>query len=848
MAYMITTLMNRTQDISETVDLQRFDINTKLIPKTKSALGQFLTPAPIAKFMASMFDKINDKVCLLDAGAGIGSLSAAFIEEVILRRNIRPNYFEVVAYESDPMLADYLEDTITSSLELCTPKGIQTKKEILNEDFIKHTSEYISNDLFCASSKQKLFTHAIMNPPYKKIHSNSVHRELLKRIGIETTNLYTGFLALAIKLLISHGEMVAIVPRSFCNGPYFKPFRELLLSEMSLKRIHIFNSRDKAFKEDEVLQENIIFHAIKDHKSHKVLITSSDNAEFFNTKENISTDDMTNHYADVNDIVKPNDLDKIIHIPTSKLEQSIVDNISLFTNSIEKLGISVSTGPVVDFRFKNELCEKQEKNTAPLLYPIHFDSNTISWPKQSKKPNAIKISPRTQHWLWVNSGYFVLTKRFSAKEEKRRIVAVVYQSNLPGNFIGFENHLNVFHKNKKGLSKETAFGLTAYLNSTLVDKYFRQFNGHTQVNSSDLRMLHYPDIETLKNIGNKTGDKNLSQDEIDEIIDMEINKMAKSTKINPVKAQKKIDEALAILKALGLPKGQHNERSALTLLAILNHKPKDSWSKIERPLIEITPIMDFSRDEYGKEYAPNIRETFRRQTMHQFVDAGIAVYNPDKPDRPVNSPKACYQISPEAFSVIKTFKTRQWKSALTKFLKGKKTLSQRYAMERNMEMIPVEVAKGKNIKLTPGAHNELIRDIITEFAPRCAPGSEVIYVGDTGDKVGYFQKNELKNLGVTVDKHGKMPDVVLFYRKKNWLLLIESVTSHGPVDSKRHHGLAELFKDSKVGIVYVTAFPNKSVMGKYLSDISWETEVWIADNPTHLIHFNGKRFLGPYKK
>jgi len=244
---------------------------------------------------------------------------------------------------------------------------------------------------------------------------------------------------------------------------------------------------------------------------------------------NISTDDMTNHYADVNDIVKPNDLDKIIHIPTSKLEQSIVDNISLFTNSIEKLGISVSTGPVVDFRFKNELCEKQEKNTAPLLYPIHFDSNTISWPKQSKKPNAIKISPRTQHWLWVNSGYFVLTKRFSAKEEKRRIVAVVYQSNLPGNFIGFENHLNVFHKNKKGLSKETAFGLTAYLNSTLVDKYFRQFNGHTQVNSSDLRMLHYPDIETLKNIGNKTGDKNLSQDEIDEIIDMEINKMAKST-------------------------------------------------------------------------------------------------------------------------------------------------------------------------------------------------------------------------------------------------------------------------------------------------------------------------------
>lgn len=840
--------MNRAVDIPEAVDLQRLDINTKLVAKTKSELGQFLTPAPIAKFMASLFNKIDKKTCVLDAGAGIGSLSAAFIDEIISRRKTYPSFLEVVAYESDPMLADYLEDTITSSLDLCAEMGINISKEILNQDFIKHASSFFNNDLFSVPEIPKSITHVIMNPPYKKINSNSVHRELLRKAGIETTNLYTGFLALAIKLLIPSGELVAIIPRSFCNGPYFKPFRELLLSEMSIRRIHIFNSRDKAFKEDEVLQENIIFHAIKNNEMKKVLITSSDSSNFFDENGVISTEDMTNYYADINDIVKPDNTEKVIHIPTSKHEQAIVDSISLFDAALDNLEISVSTGPVIDFRLKEELSRNFGQDTAPLLYPVHFNSNTIDWPKESKKPNAIHINKKTQNWLWENSGYFVLTKRFSAKEEKRRIVAVVYEGNLPGKLIGFENHLNVFHNNKKGFSKEIALGLATYLNCTLVDKYFRQFNGHTQVNSSDLRMLHYPNLETLCHIGKETDKNKLNQDEIDDIINMEINKMAKTTKLNPVKAQKKIDDALNILKILGLPKGQHNERSALTLLAILNLKPNSTWNKIEQPLIGITPIMDFSRDEYGKEYAPNSRETFRRQTMHQFVDAGIATYNPDEPGRAINSPKACYQITPEAFTTIKTFRTKHWKSSLTIFLKQKKTLAQRYAMERNMEMIPVEIAKDKKIKLTPGSHSELIRDIITEFAPRYAPASEVIYVGDTGDKIGYFQKHELNKLGVTIDKHGKMPDVVLFYRKKNWLLLIESVTSHGPVDSKRHHELAELFMNSKIGLVYVTAFPNKSVMGKYLSDISWETEVWIADNPTHLIHFNGKRFLGPYKK
>ena len=163
-------------------------------------------------------------------------------------------------------------------------------------------------------------------------------------------------------------------------------------------------------------------------------------------------------------------------------------------------------------------------------------------------------------------------------------------------------------------------------------------------------------------------------------------------------------------------------------------------------------------------------------------------------------------------------------------------------------MIPVQVAKGQEINLTPGAHSELIKAVITEFAPRFAPAAEIIYVGDTGDKIGYFQKQCLAELGVSVDQHGKMPDVALYFGKRDWLLLVESVTSHGPVDAKRHNELGELFSEATPGLVYVTAFPNRGVMARYLGEISWETEVWCADAPTHLIHFNGERFLGPYER
>ena len=306
-----------------------------------------------------------------------------------------------------------------------------------------------------------------------------------------------------------------------------------------------------------------------------------------------------------------------------------------------------------------------------------------------------------------------------------------------------------------------------------------------------------------------------------------------------------IDDALEILASLGFPDAQRNERSALCLLALLNLSPEKSWADATDPLVGITPILEWLRENYDKYYAPNTRETVRRQTMHQFVNAALALYNPDDPNRPVNSPKTVYQIESSALVLLRTFGTSEWQENLVAYLGSRETLVEQYAKAREQHLVPVKIAPNQQIRLSPGQHSELIQAVIESFAQRFAPHSSLVYVGDTGDKWGYFDEELLVELGISVDSHGKMPDVVLHYAEKNWLLLIEAVTSHGPVDGKRHAELAEMFAESIAGLIYVTAFPSRAVMAKYVSEVAWETEVWVADSPSHLIHFNGDRFLGP---
>jgi len=651
-------------------DLLRLRANQHLDPKRKSLLGQFFTPAPICQYMASLFTDIVGEVSLLDPGCGVGSLSAAFVDEA-LRRGQAEN-IQITAYDVEPSVSAYVTHELQQCDGVAASQGVQLTSKFLEEDFILSTSTMLSQSLFFAEPEQ--YSHVILNPPYKKISNKSEHRQALQQAGIETVNLYTGFLSLAVKLLKPGGELVAIVPRSFCNGLYYQPFREFLLREVALNHIHIFDSRSQAFADGDVLQENIIVACQKHGAQGKVTITSSPGADFslhVASNQMLATD-MTIRQVGLDQIVKEGDRQKFIHIAPSQYEQSIVDSLACFTSTLGDLGIEVSTGPVVDFRLKVDLRKDLEAGTVPLLYPTHFDGNALNsgihWPKQSKKPNAIYVSEQSQPWLWSHRGSFVVVRRFSSKEESRRIVATPYHSSLPGKFVGFDNKLNVFHHKKIGLDETLAQGLAIYLNSTLLDKYYRQFGGHTQVNATDLRTIRYPNEDSLRKIGKAASQFPLSQQEIDTLIRQEIEQMTRQPASDPLNAQKKLEQALEILKQLGMPRAQQNDRSALTLLALLNLWPEGSWQQLERPLLGVTPIMDWCREAYGKEYAPNSRETFRRQTLHQFQEAGLILYNPDQPDRAVNSPKACYQISAEVRQLLQRFDTKAWKSELERFL------------------------------------------------------------------------------------------------------------------------------------------------------------------------------------
>lgn len=308
----------------------------------------------------------------------------------------------------------------------------------------------------------------------------------------------------------------------------------------------------------------------------------------------------------------------------------------------------------------------------------------------------------------------------------------------------------------------------------------------------------------------------------------------------------KIKEAIDILTQFALPRAQLNERTAYCLLALLDMTAEKAWQQAEKPLVGITPMMEFARDSYGREYAPNTRETFRRFSMHQMVQAGIALYNPDAPDRPTNSPKAVYQISPAAMAVIKTYGTKIWTSKLEDFKSAMPSLATQYARERQMDMVQVQVRDGLQVSLSPGKHDELIRAIIEEMVPRFLHGAMLVYIGDTGNKWAFFDVELAAKIGLLVEEHGKMPDVVLWIADRRWLVLVESVTSHGPVDSKRRIELDELFAAVSCGKVYISAFPGKRTFARFAPEIAWETESWVADNPTHMVHFNGDKFIGPY--
>ena len=494
-------------------DTARERTNEALDETTRVALGQFMTPSVVGSFMASMFRDLGPEIRLLDAGAGVGSLTAAFLREAIARTP-KPTTIEATAYEVDRVMLSGLREVFDSCESVGRHAGTRFVGRVVERDFIEEGSALLDPGLYSNGSTLR-FNAAILNPPYRKISSQSKERHLLRTAGIETSNLYTAFVGLAIRLLEPGGQLVAITPRSFCNGPYFRPFRRLLLGEMSLLRVHVFESRNRAFRDDAVLQENIIFHAKKGAPRGKVRL-STNAAPGKPISERVVQHSL---------VVDPKDPNAFIHLAMSEADAAIAKRMAALPCSLAELGITVSTGRVVDFRARDFLHTDPGANTVPLIYPAHFNGGYVAWPKLGgRKPNALADEGATQALMVPNKTY-VLTKRFTSKEERRRVVAVVCDpGRLPADVaqVGIENHVNYFHIDGGGLPKGVAKGLATYLNSSLVDLFFRQFNGHTQVNATDLRSLRYPDLATLKAVGKRIGKSFPDQERIDAILDEEI--------------------------------------------------------------------------------------------------------------------------------------------------------------------------------------------------------------------------------------------------------------------------------------------------------------------------------------
>lgn len=471
-------------------DSRRRSVTPELDRDSRSALGQFLTPAPVARLMASMFDDLPKEVRLLDAGAGVGALTAAFVAEVCSRRPTAT--INATAFELDDVLAPHLRLTFANCKQACSDRLVGFEGHVRHEDFITAAVGWLGSSLF--DLKPMRFNAAILNPPYRKIGTASRERRLVQKIGLDATNLYAAFVALSIRLLDPDGQLVAIIPRSFCNGPYFRSFREVLLKETTLLRIHVFESRKDAFRDDGVLQENVIIHVRKSAKTARKLTVSSSSGG--------SGGDVVERVLDYSEVIRHANGDRFIHLPTDANDDRIARWMAKLPDSLESLGITVSTGRVVDFRAKEHLRQEPESKTVPLIYPCHFSQGMIQWPKNgSRKPNAIVHCAETDGLL-LPRGIYVVTKRFSSKEERRRLVAAVYDPTpIMASHIGFENHLNYFHRSGAGLDREEAFGLCAFLNSEPIDRYFRQFNGHTQVNATDLRSLRFPSREVLRELG-----------------------------------------------------------------------------------------------------------------------------------------------------------------------------------------------------------------------------------------------------------------------------------------------------------------------------------------------------------
>lgn len=494
--------LHAVMGLRDRVEARRLESLTRLDADSQSALGQFFTPDAAAQLIASMLRLPREgNLRVLDPGAGTGSLSAALIARIIEEQ---PGLeVDLLAVEIDAEVAATLEETLVDCADVARQAGTLVRTRVVVGDYFDVGPQLGDG-----------FDIVIMNPPYGKIGLKSEKRRLMFARGVDTPNLYAAFMSSGVSNLADGGQIVAITPRSFANGSYFEQFRIHLLDRIALDRIHTFDSRSTVFSDNGVLQENIVVAGTKHGDRQHVLLSASKGHE----------DALTSRRVSYDEVVHPDDEHRFVRVPSSLDDSETVQRMLALPETLGMLGLTASTGRVVDFRSRDQLrAPSTPGGTFPMVYPVNIRGGAVDHPLDCGKPQFFSVIEDRDAKLLVPGGHYVLVKRFSAKEERRRIVAATWSpsANSPEP-LAIDNKLNYVHRAGAGLDPDLAAGLALWLNSTFVDLYFRTFSGHTQVNATDLRMMRFPPLDVLRQIGRDAGIGVPTQREIDRSVEMVI--------------------------------------------------------------------------------------------------------------------------------------------------------------------------------------------------------------------------------------------------------------------------------------------------------------------------------------
>ena len=462
--------------------------------KNRKVLGQFFTPLAVARFMASLAEYNRKSLRVLDAGAGTGILSCAVCEAAVKNKAVKT--IEIDAYEIDPLLAELVRESLHMAKKWLAQQHIELSFRIIEEDFILS----LCQDLWAKEIVP--YDLAIGNPPYFKIGKNDPRAVTASRFVCGQPNIYALFMGVAAELLKDKGLMVMITPRSYASGPYFRLFRQRFFDMVSPERVHLFESRKDAFRKDEILQENIILKARK-----------AGNSTIINISVSKGVDDLDNpvgHRLSTSQALYPADKGRILRLPVSNLDIEVIDIVEQWEGSLHKYGLQISTGPVVPFRAEDLISgtKHRSKGFVPLIWMQNVHSMKVEWPcfsmKNGKeKPQFIKANKEAfRRRLILEDQTLVLLRRFSAKEQQRRLTAApLTKGKIGSDLIGLENHVNYIYRTKGKLSKKLALGLSTFLNSSLLDRYFRISNGNTQVSATEIRAMPLPSLEVIEEVG-----------------------------------------------------------------------------------------------------------------------------------------------------------------------------------------------------------------------------------------------------------------------------------------------------------------------------------------------------------